>query len=199
MNLGGAYPGVRDFSTQGAPAKFTFCIAENVELSPWPEFHTTRGFAADTSAVTVVGVEGPHTVNDHESITPARNLDIVADVLGSLGSNNWFASDGGSDVVVVPGPEHAGLAADAGWSRRDVQRYLYQRCRRPAADLARGGQWDLRTWSPWLHALGADPSAHIPIVESPDDIMVLVAGGPGKWSSVLMSMGNISRAVTVPI
>jgi hypothetical protein len=199
LNLGGARPGVRDFSTQGSPTKFAFCFTENVEYSPWPEFHTTKGFAADASAVTLLGVDGPHTVNDHESTTAARNLDLVADVMGSLGSNNWYASDRQSDIVVVLGPEHAALAGDAGWTRADVQRYLYHRSMRPAADLARGGQWELRTWSPWLRAYAENEGVRVPIVESPDDIMVLVAGGPGKWSSVLTSMGNICRSVTVPI
>jgi hypothetical protein len=199
MNLGGGRPGVRDFATQGAPGKFTYCMAENADDSPWPEFHTTRGFAADASAVTVAGVEGPHSVNDHESTTPARNLDLVADVMGRLGSNNWFASERGSDIVVVLGPEHAAMAGDAGWTRADVQRYLYHRSMRPATDLPKGGQFELRTWSPWLHALFEDPTARMPIVEAPDDIIVLVAGGPGKWSSVMTTMGNISRAVTVPV
>jgi hypothetical protein len=199
LNLGGARPGVRDFATQGAPAKFSFCMTENVEASPWPEFHTTKGLSAEDSAVTVLGVEGPHSVNDHESTTAARNLDLVADVMGRLGSNNWFASDSGSDIVVVLGPEHAALAGDAGWSRRDVQRYLYHRSMRPATDLSKGGQFELRTWSPWMHALFEDKSTMMPIVEVPDDIMVLVAGGPGKWSAVMTTMGNICRAVTVPI
>jgi hypothetical protein len=199
MNLGDARPGVRDFSTLGTPSKYTFCMAENIDESPWPEFHTTRGLSPETSAVTVVGVEGPQSVNDHESTTPARNLDLVASVMGHLGSNNWFASDSASDIVVVLAPEHALLASNAGWDRVAVQRYLYNRCMRPARELSKGGQWELRTWSPWMHALVDDPDARIPIVESPDDIVVLVAGGPGRFSAVMTGMGNISRAVTLPI
>ncbi len=199
MNLGGARPGVRDFATLGTPGKFAFCITENVDDSPWPEYHTTRGFAADTSAVTVVGVEGPQSVNDHESTSPERNLDLVASVMGHLGSNNWFASDTASDIVVVLAPEHAALAGDAGWDRVAVQRYLYHSTMRPVADLERGGQWKLRTWSPWMNALARSPEARIPIVESPESIMVLVAGGPGRFSAVMTTMGNITRSVTLPI
>jgi hypothetical protein len=199
MNLGGGRPGLRDFATLGTPSKFAFCITENVDDSPWPEYHTTRGFSEDTSAVTVVGVEGPQSVNDHESTTPERNLDIVASVMGHLGSNNWFASDTQSDIVVVLAPEHALLAAQAGWDRLAVQRYLYHAAMRPVADLERGGQWDLRTWSPWMNALVRNPEARIPIVESPECIMVLVAGGPGRFSAVLTTMGNITRSVTLPI
>jgi hypothetical protein len=199
MNLGGGRPGVRDFATLGTPGKYSLCIAENTDDSPWPEYHTTRGLTAETSAVTVLGVEGPQGVNDHESTTPERNLDIVASVMGHLGSNNWYASDTASDIVVVLAPEHALLAAEAGWDRRAVQRYLYHASMRPVSDLKRGGQWDLRTWSPWMNALALNPEARIPIVEAPECIMVLVAGGPGRFSAVLTTMGNITRSVTLPI
>jgi hypothetical protein len=35
VNIGAAIPGVGDMATQGTPAKFTFCVAENEEASPW--------------------------------------------------------------------------------------------------------------------------------------------------------------------
>jgi hypothetical protein len=200
LNLGGARPGVRDFATQGSPAKFSFCIAENVEQSPWPELHTTRGFSADASAVTLVaGAEGPRSVNDHASDTPTGLLDVVADSMGSLAVNNWYASNGGSEYVVVLGPEHAALAGDAGWQRSDVQHYLFHRSMRTARDLAKGVMWKSRMWSAWVTALAADPDAAMPIVEDAEHIMVLVAGGYGKFSSVIPTMGNVARAVTVPI
>jgi hypothetical protein len=199
LNLGDGKPGLRDWSTIGAPSKFAFCMTENVEASPWPELHTTRGFRADESAVTVFGCEGPQAVNDHESTTPRRNLDLVASVMSHRGANNWYASDTKSNIVVVLGPEHAAMAADAGWSRTDVQRYLHHRARLPVRALTQGGQWDLRTWSPWMNAVAHDPDALVPIVETADDILVLVAGGPGKWSAVMPSMGNVCVAVTKPI
>jgi len=34
LNIGGAYPGKLDLATQGQPAKYTYCIAENEEDSP---------------------------------------------------------------------------------------------------------------------------------------------------------------------
>jgi len=49
LNVGGAKPGVMDRSTQGSPAKYTFCFGENEEESPWEPYHVRRGFAADDS------------------------------------------------------------------------------------------------------------------------------------------------------
>ena len=40
----GTLPGELDRSSLGHGGKYTFCIAENEEDSPWPPFHTTRGF-----------------------------------------------------------------------------------------------------------------------------------------------------------
>ena len=38
LNIGGALPGKTDLSTQGQPSKYTYCIAENEEDSPWEPF-----------------------------------------------------------------------------------------------------------------------------------------------------------------
>ena len=53
LNIGGAWPGRHDMATQGSPAKFSYCIGENVEASPWGPLH------AD-DVVTVFGGEPPH-------------------------------------------------------------------------------------------------------------------------------------------
>jgi len=52
MHVGGAYPGDGDASTQAQPAKYTYCVAENTEASPWPAYHRSRGVDSP-SAVTV--------------------------------------------------------------------------------------------------------------------------------------------------
>ena len=65
LNVGGGYPGVGDMSTQGAPSKFSYCVAENEEENPWEPLHVERGFRPDQSAVTVMAGEPPHNINDH--------------------------------------------------------------------------------------------------------------------------------------
>ena len=61
LNIGGGHPGVGDMSTQGAPSKYTYCVAENEEANPWEPLHVERGFAPDLSTVTVVGGDRPTT------------------------------------------------------------------------------------------------------------------------------------------
>jgi len=50
-------PGITDMSTQGQPGKYTFCIAENEQDSPWEPLERGKGFTADISTVSVVGLE----------------------------------------------------------------------------------------------------------------------------------------------
>ena len=35
LNLGGAIPGQTDRATQGMSIKYSFCVAENAEDTPW--------------------------------------------------------------------------------------------------------------------------------------------------------------------
>ena len=56
-NLGGARPGEIDMSTLGHPGKFSYCIAENEEASPWEPLHVDLGFQAEQSALTLFAAE----------------------------------------------------------------------------------------------------------------------------------------------
>ncbi|MBX6378077.1 MAG: hypothetical protein IRY95_05950 [Clostridia bacterium] len=196
MNIGGGYPGRGDRSTQGSPAKFSYCIAENAAANPWGEYHTSLGFAADESVVSVFPAEAPHNVNDHESSSGRRFLDIVADVMSALGHNNWYISyNGRNEMLVVLGPEHAAMLKEEGWTREDVQYYLYHRSARAAADLRRGGMWGMKDWARWQTALAEDDGGRVPPVRHPEDVVVLVAGGPGKHSCVIPTFGAARHVV----
>lgn len=189
MNVGGAWPGRGDMATQGSPAKFSYCIAENEEASPWEPMR-----AGDT--VTVYGGEPPHNVNDHVATTAAGVLTTVASTAITLGSNvgAYFSQ---AQLMVVLGPEHAKTVAGDGLSRADVQRYVYENARLPLGLLKLGGMWGMHDWPAWMNAI-TDPDARPPRVPSPDDVFVLVAGGSGKHSCVVPNC-TFSRAVSRPI
>ena len=190
MNVGGAWPGRHDMATQGSPAKFTYCIAEREDASPWGPLR------AGESAVTVFGGEAPHNVNDHVSTTAAGILATVADTAVSLGSNvGWYFSQ--SQLLIVLGPEHAATIAGDGFTRADVQRYVFEHARLPLRTLKLGGMWGIQDWPRWMMAV-TDDDALLPQVPSPDDVFVIVAGGPGKHSAVVPNC-TFSRAVSRPI
>src|SRR5262249_42628794 len=189
LNVGGAWPGRGDMATQGSPAKFSYCIAENEDASPWAPLR-------EGDTVTVYGGEPPHNVNDHVSTTAAGILTNVADTAVSLGSNvgAYFSQ---AQLMVVLGPEHAKTVAGDGLGREDVQRYVYENARLPLGLLKLSGMWGMHDWPAWMNAI-TDPDARPPRVPSPDDVYVIVAGGSGKHSSVIPNC-TFSRAVSRPI
>ncbi|HET7340452.1 MAG TPA: hypothetical protein VFL90_03240 [Methylomirabilota bacterium] len=189
LNVGGAWPGRYDMATQGSPAKFSYCIAEHEEASPW-------GPLREGDTVTVYGGEPPHNVNDHVSTTASGILTNVADTAISLGSNvGWYFSQ--AQLMVVLGPEHARTIADDGFTRADVQRFVYENARQPLSLMHKGGMWGMQDWPAWMNAT-TDPDARLPRVPSPDDVFVVVAGGSGKHSAVVPNC-TFSRAVSRPI
>jgi hypothetical protein len=189
LNVGGAWPGRHDMATQGSPAKFSYCIAERADASPWGALH-------EDNVVTVFGGEPPHNVNDHVSTTAAGILATVADTAVSLGSNvGWYFSQ--SQLLIVLGPEHAQTIAGDGLSRADVQRFVFENARLPLRTLKLGGMWGIHDWPRWMHAV-TDDDALLPQVPSPEDVMVIVAGGPGKHSAVVPNC-TFGRAVSRPV
>lgn len=191
-NVFEARPGVLDRSTQGNFGKYSGCFAENEEASPWAPFHTTRGFDADDSTVTVFAGESGHNILLHGMRTAEQLLDVIADGMRGLGS----FSDGESLLVVSP--EHATFLADRGFGREDVQSYLFERSTRTLAELKRAGK---------LEGSEAEPAdGDESIVRhrglSPDDVLVVVGGGEaGGHSAFFPSWSRIrgSLATTTAI
>lgn len=186
LNVGGAAPGVLDRSTQGAPSKYSFCVAENEAESPWEPLHVERGFAADQSAVTVVGCESPHNINDHVSTDADGILTTITGSLSDMGSNNAYLHGG---PVLALGPEHAAIVAAAGLGKDDVRRHVFEHARIPRHIWERGGMAKM-VEDPFA---GVDP---VPIISKPEDLIVIVLGGFGRHSSWLPTFGASTNAVT---
>lgn len=191
LHVAGAVPGPGDASTQGGPAKYAYCVAENTAASPWGSYHRSIGVES-ASAVTLHCGEGPHNFHDMEAEKPGPILDKCASAMATLGQNNATISRG--EYFVALGPEHAATTAASGWSRADVSAYLFQKARLPAARFH--ANFKSLAWAPWMHAVDGDEL--LPMTESADNIRVFVCGGAGKHSCVIPSWG-ITKSVTLPI
>ena len=191
LHIAGATPGTGDASTQGGPAKYGYCVAENLAATPWEGYAASRGVVT-ASAVTLHCGEAPHNVHDMDSSAPAPILDRIASAMTTLGQNNVCISQG--EYFIVLCPEHAATAAAHGWTRRDIASYLFHRARLPVALIR--SNIDSLAWAPWMRALR--DSDVVPMTAHPDNIKVFVCGGPGKHSSVIPSWGMTS-SVTLPV
>jgi hypothetical protein len=144
------------------------------------------------SAVTVHCGEAPHNVHDMESGAPAPILDKVASAMATLGPNNVPISQG--EFFIALCPEHAATIAGAGWSREDVQSYLFQRARLSARRVR--DAFASRAWEPWMQGVPDDDV--LPVTGHSGNIRVFVCGGAGKHSSVIPSWG-MTKSVTLPV
>ncbi len=192
VNIGGAIPGSGDMSTFGAPSKFSYLAAENEAQSPWGPLHVERGIPREASAVTVIGAECPHNVNDHESITAEGILTTIAGTMLDAGANDVFYE---AQPLVVLAPEHAKTVADGGFGKADVKRFLHEHARLPLGRFSKENiERRLRvTWKDRLGSAGLD--APVYMVQKPEDILVAVVGGAGKHSAVINTFGA-TKAVT---
>jgi hypothetical protein len=190
QNIGGALPGEMDRATHGQPAKYTFCCAENEAESPWEPLHVERGFAREASTVTVVGAEGTMNMNTHSKDGPELAR-VMADTMAHPPSNEYV--HGGEPWLIVS-PEHAEIFRRGGMSKADVKRELWERSKLPASKLALkeiGRARDSRS-----HEFGEiTPETILTIAPSPEEVMLIVAGGAGTHSVYVPCFGN-SRAVT---
>jgi hypothetical protein len=184
MNVGGARPGTLDRATQGSPAKYTYCVAENEAASPWEPLRVGLGFGAADSVVTVVAGEGPHNINDHGSTTADSLLRQIAGTLAIPGSNNAYMQ---GDSYLFLGPEHARQLAAAGLDRAAVQRLAFEGARIPRErfgpgqlarieDVLTAAQREMTRESLWVGG-------------GPEDVRVLVVGGDGRHSCWVPTFG----------
>lgn len=195
LHVGGAKAGLGSKKTLGQPSHYSYCFAENIAASPWEPFHRSRGIDA-ASALTVGTQEGPHNTQDHFSEDPVGVLTSIASNIAVLGSNQaWSAT---TEVYVVLGPEHAATIAGAGWTREDVQMFLYERARLRWGDILARSPNDSGpnpNFAPWR--VGEHPDDSIPVLHHPDRYRILVGGGAGKHSAILPAGGW--ESVTVPL
>lgn len=122
LNVGGGWPGLLDKSTLGHPGKYTYCIAENEEASPFAPYHVEHGYAAADSTVFVLAAEPPHSVTNHFANDAEGVLDSICSAMSTIANNNAVSS---GHCAVVIGPEHARTIAGKGWTRHDVRYYLH--------------------------------------------------------------------------
>jgi len=192
VNIGGAIPALGDMSTFGAPSKYSYLAAENEDASPWEPLHVERGLPREASAVTVIGAECPHNVNDHESITAEGILTTIAGTMLGAGTNDIYYH---AQPLIVMGPEHAKTVASGGMSKADAKRFLHEHAHLPMRRFSKENiERRLRvTWKERLGAAGLD--APVYMVQRPEDLLIAVIGGAGKHSAVIHTFGA-TKAVT---
>jgi hypothetical protein len=168
QNLGGGLPAAVSLAGLGQPGRYSLCIGDNAAANPWEPLHVEFGFDAADSIVLVMRAE--------TAINVTGGLEEIASVMGSAASQ--FSLMHGGKVAVVLAPYVAGRLATEGWSRNQVKQWLYENGQVTTAAWERS--WsrtalNSHQWPRWV--MQAVERGKIPVVEKPDDIVVVVAGG----------------------
>lgn len=177
-NIGGARPGVGDMATMGQPGKLAFCFPDSA-FEGFPSLPIRRGLDADCDAVTVLGVSGTVEVlplDDRD--TPEA---ILAPVVAAMIALPTIAGSGrarppGEHVLLLP-PELAEGLRRHDWGLAEAQDYLWrtERIKIPGvATIERAA----------------------PVATSPDDIHIVVTGGPGVKMTYLPLWAGGTRTQT---
>jgi hypothetical protein len=189
INILEVRPGGIDRSTLGHPGKFSYCIAEDEEDSPWLSLSEQRGLEKEASAVTVMAAGSPRQIMNEWTTEPKEILEtFAAEMRANL---RHYSIHPGNYALIIPKQLREHLQA-GGWTKTDIAEFIHERARihrREWADVGKGAV--VRDRGDSVYAA----------MDSPDQLLVVAAGGPaGGFGAVIPPwLGNKSHAVTMAV
>jgi hypothetical protein len=194
-NVGGGRPGEVDRATHGSPGKVGFCFAENDAESPFGTLAGEHGVEPGVDALTVFAGEGTRCVVDQLSREPDSLARSLAASLQTLHHPKLVL---GFDAILVLGPEHARVFAQAGWGREEIVAGISAHLNRPGSELVRGAG-GMAEGLP--EAFGEAPS--LPKFRPGGLMLTYAGGGAGLFSEIIGGWANgdvgskpVTRVVT---
>ncbi len=200
----GLKPQVFDQATQGTPAKYSCCIGENEEDSPWPSLAADNGFGPGDSAVCATVIRSVLHIEARHTTAPEQ---LAADFADSFCRTGALVRARASGFVVL-NPEHARLLDKAGWTKLDLRTAIAENGWRSYRQLAAAGKEAIAGGTGWrLPASHPDAKAQTPpedldtpvqLINSTDAIQIVVAGAPNAGvSSIVETFGPFDRAPAI--
>lgn len=226
LNMGHLWPGVNDMATLGRQHPYTFyAFAENEELNPWKPYHVGEGYKPEDNCVTVstIGSYGGWAITDFRAPTIKAGLENIIKSISEARKGVFglfkrgFANPSAHPLkhLILLDPETAkGLQAIGFTTQESLRNYIYEHTSVPYEDLrpeeinnikdriagSKAGDMIFSDIIPpdripvFEEAL--KPGGKVPILITPKDIHVIVAGGkpgspigmsyiraPYKWTS----------------
>jgi hypothetical protein len=166
----GVRPQQLEQATQGLPGRWSICLGENEEMSPWEPLSVVGGLRAGTDAVSAILIRTVEYIDNRSTDSAEAVLTDFADTLARMGA---YVGGPHSSGGLVLGPEHAQLLGNAGYSRADVQQWLFEHAVRDPADMTAAGKGE---------HVGDGPFAMLP---SADAIPIVVAGAANAAMSMV--------------
>jgi hypothetical protein len=195
-NALGIHPHVFEQATQGLPGRWSICVAENEEESPWEPLAVEAGLPAGTSAVSATLLRTSEFVDNRHTASAEQLLGDFADTISRTGA--WIFRHASAGVVFCP--EHAQLLAGAGFGRAEVRAWLAERCGRTVGDLADVGKDGLGD-NGVRHASGERPDGFDRLLSDgePNHLLIAVAGARNAGISMVVRLFSGWSATAVPV
>jgi hypothetical protein len=214
LNLGYVWPGITDMANVGRPSSHTFyTFAENEDFNPWKPYHVGRGFKETDSCVSVstVGGYGGYAISQIMGRTPQEIMDSMVRTLSPQRRIFTLFKRGNANPaahwtkhIITLYPEAATGLKNLGFTQESLAKYLYDRTSIPFEEFRpdelhgmverikgsiEGGMLFADMIPPDRIAIFQDalkPGGKIPLLISPKDIHIFVAGaGTGIPGSIV--------------
>jgi len=195
LNLGQTWPQVNFMGLTGRLEGYTFyTFAEDTAKSPWEPYNVSQGFQAGDSTVTVSSAGNP-AVFGGGAVAPWTAQGVIDQMVAQIRARGVAWPHAQKHIVVLH-PDCATELANHGYTRKSLQEYFYEQTRVPYENLAKNVSFGEGSEEAFIRASVADgrirpdraqifldnlkPGGRIPVVQSPDDFHIVVAGGsPG--------------------
>jgi hypothetical protein len=192
-NAFGIHPHVLEQATQGVPGRWSICVAENEEESPWEPFAENGGAGGGVSAVSATLTRTMEFVDNRHTPNPEDVLRDFQDTISRIGSQIFPLSS----VALVLCPEHAQMFATAGMSKADVQNWLIERSGRTGAELTSMGKAEVNRKG-FRGEYEGDDTFHR-FLAGPTSIPVIVAGAKNAAISMVVRIFGEWSGTAVPV
>lgn len=184
INTCRSVPGIADLDCLASQAEYTYCFAEDAEITPWQTINEDH-FDNKTTIVYVLKAEPPHDVIEFCQTTADGLMKSFVGSATTLGSNNICIT---GPMVIVLTPDHAKLFARDGWTKQAIKNYIHETVRWPKEKVENRGLVPVRPD-------GFEKLNEIPVTRDAEDVQVVVAGGHGGHSAIILPWALHSEAI----
>jgi hypothetical protein len=211
-NIGDLWPGEHDLALIGRPSSHTFYVmAENEELNPWQPSHINSGFKPEESCVTVAAVMGYGgmglRIYGGGTVLPWSEEEVLHEIIQDVAKDRrmfQFNPRKGNRAhpqthVIVLHPEMVSELHRKGFTGQSLRDHIIDSTSVPYEDLSkeeiRGIRDRIADKSDIFFGSGLIPPERIPVFEealkpggkvpvvlTPQDIHIVVAGGISGYS-----------------
>jgi hypothetical protein len=187
LNVCRAVPGLCDLDCLASQAEFTYCFAEEPSLAQWQMINEEH-YDAETTTVYVMKAEPQHDIIDFLSLNGHDLLDTITASCTTLGSNNAYIP---GPLVLVLTPDHGMMLKNSGYTKDMIREHIHLRAVHDVPMVNNRGLVPVRP----AEFANKHP---MPVTRTPKDIDMVVVGGRGGHSGVILPWALHSEGIVLP-